>query len=111
MLFKEFLQISQANVPPENRLYAWGLGTAGQLGQAISPGYSIAQIAAGGVGGIFITSDSRIFTWGTTNTTGYLGQNDTIARSFPTQVGTTRGWRSVAIGQDVTYAIQNDESV
>jgi len=54
--------------------------------------------ASGGTGGAcFATkSDGTLWSWGS-NTRGHLGQNNTIFRSSPTQIGTGTNWRSVEV--------------
>ena len=54
----------------------------------------------GGTGGAcFATkSDGTLWSWGS-NTRGILGQNNTIFRSSPVQIGTATDWRSVEVGK------------
>jgi alpha-tubulin suppressor-like RCC1 family protein len=53
-----------------------------------------------------IRSDGSLFTWGL-NTSGQLGQNDTVARSSPVQVGTS-SWTQINAGENFTIARRTD---
>jgi len=110
MLLKEILLASaQYNVvKTSNKLFAWGLGTSGQV-TTVSYTFSLAQLSAGASHAIALTSDNRILAWGLNNA-GQLGINDTINRSYPVQVG-LKGWKRVAAGDSHSVAIRGDGSL
>ena len=110
MLLKEILLASGQNnvVKTSNKLFAWGLGTSGQV-TTVAYTFSLAQLSAGSSHAIALTSDNRILTWGLNNA-GQLGINDTINRSFPVQIG-LKGWKRVAAGDSHSVAIRGDGSL
>jgi alpha-tubulin suppressor-like RCC1 family protein len=52
----------------------------------------------------------NLYTWGL-NTNGQLGQNDTIARSSPVQVGLLGDWEQVATGASNTLSVKTDNTL
>jgi alpha-tubulin suppressor-like RCC1 family protein len=101
-------------------LYAWGLGTTGQLGDATAVSKSSpvlitsisipntssptqigtsswAQISAGNNFSIALSNTNKLFTWGL-GTQGQLGMGLTIARSSPTQVSTLNSYNLISAG-------------
>ena len=90
-------------VAASGRLWAWGLGTTGQLGI----NESIAQVSSGGNHQVAITSDGRLFAWGL-NSVGQLGDGTTAPKSNPVQIGGNTSWTSVSAGGSFTMAIRND---
>jgi len=54
-----------------------------------------------------VTTDGKLFCWGTNNT-GNIGDNSTITRSSPVQIGSENTWRWVSTGIGCTVAIKND---
>jgi alpha-tubulin suppressor-like RCC1 family protein len=131
-------------------LFAWGYNSVGQLGLAdltsrsspvqvfagttTSPlipiklstvsGSSYTQVTAGSAATV-LSSNGLLYTWGN-NTTGQVGDNTTIARSSPIQVGGVLGsaisnnsptqlgtgsWSQVAAGNSHTLAIDSNSSL
>jgi len=94
-------------------LYAWGLGSSGQLGNGgTSASYDISQIGSaqwsdvscGATHTIAIASDSTLYGWGN-NSTSQLGDGTTTNRLSPTQIDSGT-WLSVAAGQNYSLAIK-----
>ena len=108
-------------------LYAWGLGTTGQLGDSagisrsnptlLSPisvaagqwpvpslydnANSYSYIAAGNSVSLAIRSTGQLFTWGLNNI-GQIGDNTTISKSSPIQIGSTTdlgSWLAIGAGK------------
>ena len=102
----------------DNLLFAWGLNTAGILGDlnvSIGAGRSSpnqigtsswTQISAGGTHVVAIRSDKQLFTWGL-NSVGQLGNGDYANRSSPVQISTS-SWNIISAGQTHTTAITSD---
>ena len=90
----------------QNNLYAWGLNTAGQLGQndvvnrssPVQVGSLSTWSSITGNQGNSITAiktDGTLWSWGQ-NTNGQLGQNDVVNRSSPVQVGALTTWLTLS---------------
>jgi alpha-tubulin suppressor-like RCC1 family protein len=86
-------------------LWAWGLGTGGQIG--ISGMFSIAQVSSGGNHQVALDSDGRLYAWGL-NSAGQLGDGTSFNKSNPIQIGGNTSWTSVSAGGSYTMAIRND---
>jgi alpha-tubulin suppressor-like RCC1 family protein len=101
-------------------LFAWGLGTDGSLGilsnsNRSSPVFirsmndSWISVGAGQSISSAIRSDGKLFTWGLNTTFGQLGDNTTISKSYPTQIGNNSNWAQVsAAGPGIMNAITTD---
>ena len=103
-------------------LYIWGYNGNGQLGDnttinksspvALSIGYtnsgytSWISVASGGSHTIGVGSTGQLYTWGL-NTSGQLGTNTVVNRSYPVQVGLS-SWSSVRAGASHSSAIRSD---
>jgi alpha-tubulin suppressor-like RCC1 family protein len=100
-------------------LYAWGLGTSGQLGTnaaltvsspvlVASPARPLSwkQIATGFRHAVAIRSDNTLWAWGN-NTNGQLGDSTLVSKSTPIQIG-SGSWNSVAAGAIYSSAIRSD---
>ncbi len=100
-------------------LWSWGRNDYGQLGTNTSylinkssptqigalTNWSI--VSSGGVNSVFaIKTDGTLWCWGR-NLSGGLGQNDTVNRSSPVQIGALTTWANVSAGTS-TYAIKTD---
>lgn len=57
-----------------------------------------------------ITTDGKLFTWGSNNQ-GQLGDSTRTARSSPVQVGSLTDWRSVGIGEYYMIAVKTDNTL
>ena len=102
------------------RLFAWGLGQFGQIGNYRLTDYSSpvsvntindswSTVSSGASFKTAIRSDGKLFTWGL-NTTGQLGDNTRIHRSQPIQVGNSN-WQSVSAGDSITLARAPDSTL
>jgi alpha-tubulin suppressor-like RCC1 family protein len=110
-------------IKSDGKLYAWGTRVAGgQLGlgdtivrsspvqigndtwvsASLSPGASATD---GTVSAIKI--DGTLWTWGN-NGSGQLGQNDTVSRSSPVQVGTLTNWMDTFVANQTILAVKTD---
>ena len=88
------------------RLFGWG-NYAGSNPATVP--YSWSQIVSGNSHTLAIRADGSLWVWGQ-NSYGQLGTFDTIARSSPTQLGTS-SWTQVAAGQSHSMAIRSDGSL
>jgi alpha-tubulin suppressor-like RCC1 family protein len=68
--------------------------------------YSWTQVSATLSHTVAIRNDGTLWAWGV-NSSGQLGQGDTINRSTPVQIGAS-SWTSVFAGRNTTYAIRTD---
>jgi alpha-tubulin suppressor-like RCC1 family protein len=108
-------------IDTDGYLYTWGKNEKGQLGLGATSteGFSEptlvgvkswVQIASSAESIAAINSDGSLFTWGR-NDNGQLGQNDTLWRSSPVQVGTIfdgNKWKKVAVGKSHMAAISSN---
>ena len=117
-------------IQSDGTLWGWGGGTNGAIGEAfrvinrsnpnqvgnnwpqlttiLSPmqvgsGTSWKQVSAGNSYTMAISSNDKLYVWGN-NTVGRLGDNTTIAKSSPTQLG-TGSWSQISAGNSTTAAI------
>ena len=99
-------------------LWSWGSGSDGQLGlNDTSNRSSPVQIGAlttwskitASNGGLCVAlkDDGTIWSWGQNNV-GQLGQNNTITRSSPVQIGALTTWTQVSLISDSCFAIKTD---
>jgi alpha-tubulin suppressor-like RCC1 family protein len=103
-------------------LYAWGNNFNGPLGDdtTISKSSPVqigslttwAQVSAGGDLGTMsaIKTTGTLWSWGRNNN-GNLGQNDTVNRSSPVQVGALTNWSQVSVGFDTVASVKTDGTV
>lgn len=106
-------------------MYAWGANSYGQLGLGSTSekvpkptlvkslqGIPIAYIICGGHHSFALSKSGAVFGWGKNNF-GQLGLNDTISRSFPTQLKTLRtiGVRCIACGDDFSTFLTQEGGV
>ena len=105
-----------AAIQADGTLWMWGRRTANFLNDFIgSGGYSWSQISSSLSHIMALRSDGRLFGWGS-NTSGQLGQSDTISRSSPVQVGpnvSNEGefWYNVSAGENRTVAVRCDNTL
>jgi alpha-tubulin suppressor-like RCC1 family protein len=99
----------------DNTLWAWGIGTSGQLGltdlitrsSPVQVGTRLwKQVSTGFNHTIAIRDDDTMWSWGL-NTSGRLGLNDAVTRSSPVQIG-TRLWTFISAGNSNSFAILSD---
>jgi alpha-tubulin suppressor-like RCC1 family protein len=87
-------------VTTQGRVYAWGYNVAGQLGDGtttdrytptlinvpnLQSGETIAQVTAGSVHSLAVTTQGRVYAWGY-NDYGQLGNGTTTSRNTPTLI-------------------------
>lgn len=107
------------SIKTDGSIWSWGKNGNGQLGQNVS--YSTTrnspvQIGAlttwsttasyGGGVNIATKTDGTLWSWGNNNA-GQLGQNDTVKRSSPVQVGALSNWSSVGNHNQTSMAINS----
>jgi len=100
-------------------VWTWGDNSSGQLGQNIaiatdrsSPvqvgtGADWKYISCGSSHALVTKSNGTLWSWGL-NSTGQLGQNDTVNRSSPIQIGTSTDWKYPLAGEASSFAIKTD---
>ena len=102
----------------DNTLWAWGIGTSGQLGltdlitrsSPVQVGTRLwKQVSTGFNHTIAIRDDDTMWSWGL-NTSGRLGLNDAVTRSSPVQIG-TRSWTFISAGNSNSFAISSDGTI
>jgi alpha-tubulin suppressor-like RCC1 family protein len=102
-------------------VWVWGDNSSGEAGNGTTggdvltsqrvPGLSgVVQIAAGSESDYALKSDGTVWAWGY-NGSGQLGDDTTLNRLYPSQVGTLSGITKIAAGDLVAYAIRADGSV
>lgn len=103
------------------KLYAWGEGTNGQIGDGgatnrstpvqvgLPAGVSAAAVSVGERHSLAIGSDGQLYAWGA-NTNGQIGDGSTIQRNTPLVIGLAPGITPVAIaaGDSHSLAIGSD---
>src|SRR3989344_5313700 len=103
--------------PTAYALWAWGLGTNGQLSLGDVANRSVptqvgklstwSSVAAGGAHSLAVKSDATLWADGD-NASGQLGLSDVVLRSSPTQVGGFITWSQIANGDLRTLALKTD---
>jgi len=107
-------------IKTDGTLWGWGLNTFGQLGQndtisrsspvqiGTDTNWKRVSIADDTTMVIALKTNGTIWGWGY-NVFGTLGQNDTISRSSPVQIGTDNDWSFIEVGDiSATYAIKTN---
>ena len=100
-------------------LFAWGLGTSGQLGMAEIVSRSVpaqvgtlttwSTIATGSNISAVLKSDNTLWGWGENTTlAGILGLGDTVKRSSPVQVGGMITWSTAVRGYYHSLSTKSD---
>lgn len=54
-----------------------------------------------------IKTDGTLWTWGVNNA-GQLGDNTTVSKNTPTQIGMAMNWQSISVGSEFIVAIKTD---
>lgn len=85
------------------RLFGWGLATA--LNSSTAP-FSWTMVSENTSSVVAVRSDGLLFTWGL-NSSGQLGDNTTITKSSPTQIGAS-SWTTASAGTNHVLAITSD---
>src|SRR3989338_7808165 len=117
------LNFAAAAAPTAYALWAWGLGTSGQLGMADIISRSVpAQVgtlttwsaaAGGGYTTAAIKSDGTIWSWGN-NDLCQIGLGDVVLRSSPVQIGGFITWGILSSGRNSAHhqiAIKTDNTL
>lgn len=110
----------------QGRLYAWGTGTNGQLGNGGTTSVStpvkvmdnVSTMAAGALHSLAVQTDGSVWAWGA-NTNGRLGDGTTTQRTSPVEIttlstnaaGTQGGIRALSAGVSNSFAIGRDGTV
>jgi hypothetical protein len=108
-------EYTYVGVRTNGTLYAWGGNQHGMIGDnsTVTPCQTPKQIGAltiwASVGANLrtiyaITSGGALYGWGRNNR-GQIGDNTTIYRSSPVQVGAATGWTSISRGQNGEHAL------
>ena len=106
---------STSAVRTDNKLYAWGEEVVTSTSSYTSKRSSPVQVgtntwsAASPIfaGGVAIDLDSRLYMWGN-NTSGQLGQSDTISRSSAVQISGNSTWSKSYAGKNSSAAISQN---
>ena len=105
-------------VTADGTLWAWGRNQVGQLGQndrisrsspsAVGASLKWSKVSAGGFHSLAITTSGTLYGWGHNSgeAPGAVGDNTTVHRSSPTQVGTETKWISVETGVATSFGIK-----
>src|SRR3989344_1524646 len=107
-----------AAIKTNGTLWAWGGNGYGQLGQndrisrsspsAVGASLKWSKVSAGGFHSLAITTSGTLYGWGHNSgeAPGAVGDNTTVHRSSPTQVGTETKWISVETGVATSFGIK-----
>ena len=93
-------------------LWAWGLGSSGQLGinqgNVSSPVFigNFANVAISGHA-LAVSANGTLWAWGL-GSNGQLGDGTTVSKSSPVQIGTLTDWASVTAGSVHSLAIKTN---
>ena len=99
-------------------LWAWGSNVFGQLGDGTSIDRKIPTqigidnnwkfISSGGGDHTFaIKNDGTLWGWGD-NSSGQLGDNTTVRKNTPTQIGSSTDWALISVGAGHTIALKTN---
>jgi alpha-tubulin suppressor-like RCC1 family protein len=109
---------NRAALKTNGTLWAWGYNNIGSLGlnntidksspTQVGSGTDWSDISIGFWKGAGIKTDGTLWTWGKGSQYGFLGLNDLIDRSSPTQVGSDTNWSIVSVGAWATGAIKTN---
>ena len=104
-------------VAPRKKLYAWGYGYNGLLGQndtvdkssptQVGSATNWSTISTHYNSNLGIKTDGTLWAWGD-GVDGILGLDNQVSRSSPTQVGSATNWSSVNVARFSTAAIKTD---
>jgi alpha-tubulin suppressor-like RCC1 family protein len=105
-------------VPDLYKLWSWGYGGPGVLGHnntvdkssptQVGSGINWSSISTRYNTAHAIKDDGTLWAWGSSDTYGALGHNDTVYKSSPTQVGAGTTWSSVSNSRFTAAAIKTD---
>ena len=98
----------------DQKVYCWGAGTSGQLGDQtfathyppapVSGGFRFSAVTSGAVHSCALAVDGAAFCWGA-NSNGQLGDGTTVTRSSPTAVATILTFQSIGAAQSFTCGL------
>ncbi len=107
-------------ITTKGKVYAWGVGGNGQLGQGdwqarstptlVNLPAPAVQVAAGWGHSMALLNDGRVFSWGA-NTKGQLGDGTTNPRNAPAAVSGLTNVVYLIAGYDHYLAVKRDNSV
>jgi alpha-tubulin suppressor-like RCC1 family protein len=101
-------------VKSNGTLWCWGSNTYGQLGLGdtlartsptqVGSDTNWSKVAVGAYHVLAVKTNGTLWSWGFGSNYGQLGQNDSISRSSPTQIGTDTNWSDVSSDNGNTFA-------
>lgn len=99
----------------EGGVWAWGQGSAGQIGNGGTSNVTtpvkvlddVSTIGAGYLHSFAVKTDGSLWAWGANNV-GQLGLGDTTTRTTPTEVTALEGVRAVSGGVTNSFALTRD---
>lgn len=109
----------------DGKLFAWGIGTNGELGYSAGQtiNYSTltllgppteerewSKVSTGQSHTLAIRNDGSLWAWGFGGT-GALAQNNPISYSSPIQIGSTTDWTDIVAGDRHSVALKDDGSL
>ena len=109
-----------AAIKTDGTLWTWGKNQKGSLGQnapytahlssptQVGTDTTWKMIGAGDSKTGAIKTDGTLWMWGRQDINGYLGLNDIINRSSPTQVGTDTTWNYMHVGYNAAFGVKTD---
>ena len=107
-------------IKTDGTLWAWGIGTSGELGdntllsksspiQTVAGGTNWRQVSCGSSHTGAIKADGTLWLWGYNASYGALGDNTIAGKSSPVQtIAAGSNWRQVSCGGFTTTAIKTD---
>jgi alpha-tubulin suppressor-like RCC1 family protein len=108
---------NSAAIKTNGSIFAWGNDSAGQIGRGFVYSTSDNRSSPVQIGAdpwksvrastysvVAVRSDGTLWTWGT-GTSGQIGDNTLVSKSFPVQIGTATRWNSAGSNVEAGFAI------